>query len=89
MDTSGNGDLDATEFVEGCMRLKGPARSIDVSLLMQEHKRLRKKLLTMDQLPAVDVAPERSESSSAEGQQDLIKVKLKALCLAWSKMAKP
>lgn len=39
MDTSGNGDLDATEFVEGCMRLKGPARSIDVSLLMQEHKR--------------------------------------------------
>lgn len=29
---------------------------------------LRKKLLTMDQLPAVDVAPERSESSSAEGQ---------------------
>lgn len=50
MDTSGNGDLDATEFVEGCMRLKGPARSIDVSLLMQEHKRLRKKLLTMDQL---------------------------------------
>ena len=39
MDTSGNGDLDASEFVEGCMRLKGPARSIDVSLLMQEHKR--------------------------------------------------
>eukprot|EP00434_Breviolum_minutum_P029441 symbB.v1.2.026033.t1/scaffold2572.1/size76036/3 len=29
MDTSGNGDLDASEFVEGCMRLKGPARSID------------------------------------------------------------
>jgi len=50
MDTSGNGDLDASEFVEGCMRLKGPARSIDVSLLMQEHKRMRKKLLTMDQL---------------------------------------
>ena len=39
MDTSGNGDLDAQEFVEGCMRLKGPARSIDVSLLMQENKR--------------------------------------------------
>ncbi len=44
MDTSGNGDLDASEFVEGCMRLKGPARSIDVSLLMQEHKRSLVKL---------------------------------------------
>lgn len=41
MDTSGNGDLDAAEFVEGCMRLKGPARSMDVSLLMQEQKRFR------------------------------------------------
>ncbi|CAK9092622.1 unnamed protein product [Durusdinium trenchii] len=50
MDTSGNGDLDATEFVEGCMRLKGPARSIDVSLLMQENKRVRKKLISLEQL---------------------------------------
>ena len=47
MDTSGNGDLDATEFVEGCMRLKGPARSIDVAIMMQEHKRLRKKVMGM------------------------------------------
>ena len=50
MDTSGNGDLDATEFVEGCMRLKGPARSIDVSLLMQDNKRFRRRLIYVEQL---------------------------------------
>lgn len=41
---TGNGDLDASEFVDGCMRLKGPARSIDVSLLLQEQRRMRKKI---------------------------------------------
>ena len=49
MDTSGNGDLDASEFVEGCMRLKGPARSIDVAIMMQEHKRVRKKVMSIAQ----------------------------------------
>jgi len=50
MDVSGNGDLDASEFVDGCMRLKGPARSIDVSLLLQEQRRLRKKISSMEQM---------------------------------------
>jgi len=50
MDVSGNGDLDASEFVDGCMRLKGPARSIDVSLLLQEQRRLRKKISGMEQM---------------------------------------
>ncbi|CAK9101590.1 L type [Durusdinium trenchii] len=45
MDISGSGDLEASEFVEGCMRLKGPARAIDVSLLLREQRRTRKKLL--------------------------------------------
>ena len=45
-DASGNGDLDASEFVDGCMRLKGPARSIDVSLLLQEQRRIRKKIVS-------------------------------------------
>ena len=43
---SSNGDLDASEFVDGCMRLKGPARSIDVSLLLQEQRRIRKKIVS-------------------------------------------
>lgn len=42
----GHGDLDASEFVDGCMRLKGPARSIDVCLLLQEQRRLRKKVIS-------------------------------------------
>ncbi|CAK9105993.1 unnamed protein product [Durusdinium trenchii] len=50
MDISGSGDLEASEFVEGCMRLKGPARAIDVSLLLREQRRTRKKLLGMEQL---------------------------------------
>ena len=45
-DATGNGDLDASEFVDGCMRLKGPARSIDVSLLLQEQRRMRKKIVS-------------------------------------------
>lgn len=52
MDVSGNGDLDASEFVDGCMRLKGPARSIDVSLLLQEQRRIRKKIVSIEQILA-------------------------------------
>eukprot|EP00435_Cladocopium_sp_Y103_P041685 s3347_g11.t1 len=48
----GNGDLDASEFVDGCMRLKGPARSIDVSLLLQEQRRMRKKIVSIEQILA-------------------------------------
>ena len=47
MDVSGDGELDADRFVEGCMRLKGTARSMDVSLVLQEQRRLRKKILSM------------------------------------------
>ena len=43
----GDGELDADRFVEGCMRLKGTARSMDVSLVLQEQRRLRKKILSI------------------------------------------
>lgn len=43
----GDGELDADRFVEGCMRLQGTARSMDVSLVLQEQRRLRKKILSI------------------------------------------
>eukprot|EP00913_Durusdinium_trenchii_P032342 g30283.t1 len=47
MDTSGNGDLDVEEFPG---LVSGALRSVDVSLILQEHRRLRKKILSMEQV---------------------------------------
>lgn len=40
LDVSGNGVVDVEEFVIGMMRLKGPARSIDMAMLLREHTKL-------------------------------------------------
>lgn len=40
MDTDGSGDLTVDEFVEGTMKLKGSARSIDIFSMMFDHARL-------------------------------------------------
>merc|ERR1712048_777859 len=38
IDDDGSGDVDVTEFLEGCLRLKGQARSIDVYAIMHDLK---------------------------------------------------
>eukprot|EP00930_Biecheleria_cincta_P096756 TRINITY_DN88550_c0_g1_i1.p1 TRINITY_DN88550_c0_g1~~TRINITY_DN88550_c0_g1_i1.p1 ORF type:complete len:609 (-),score=80.78 TRINITY_DN88550_c0_g1_i1:194-2020(-) len=48
LDTEGTGDVDAAEFVEGCMRLKGPAKSIDIAGLMHECKLIQRRIKDMD-----------------------------------------
>merc|ERR1719456_1157289 len=40
LDEDQSGTLTVEEFVCGCMRLKGPARSVDLSALMQDFQEL-------------------------------------------------
>lgn len=36
LDSDGGGMLDAHELVSGCLRLRGPAKSLDMCLLMRQ-----------------------------------------------------
>eukprot|EP00930_Biecheleria_cincta_P002112 TRINITY_DN103157_c0_g1_i1.p1 TRINITY_DN103157_c0_g1~~TRINITY_DN103157_c0_g1_i1.p1 ORF type:complete len:722 (-),score=146.13 TRINITY_DN103157_c0_g1_i1:67-2187(-) len=40
LDTDESGSIDAEEFMQGCLKLRGPARSIDLATLMYSNKRL-------------------------------------------------
>mmetsp|Transcript_111913 Transcript_111913/g.289173 ORF Transcript_111913/g.289173 Transcript_111913/m.289173 type:complete len:247 (+) Transcript_111913:2-742(+) len=44
LDTDEGNVIDLDEFVTGCMRLKGPAKCMDVAGMNQEHKWMSKKL---------------------------------------------
>eukprot|EP00927_Polykrikos_kofoidii_P009502 TRINITY_DN1395_c1_g1_i4.p1 TRINITY_DN1395_c1_g1~~TRINITY_DN1395_c1_g1_i4.p1 ORF type:complete len:709 (-),score=81.97 TRINITY_DN1395_c1_g1_i4:10-2136(-) len=46
LDDDGSGAIDAEEFVDGCLRLQGVARSIDLAKVRHEHKAIFKKLAT-------------------------------------------
>jgi len=44
LDDDGTGQIDADEFIDGCLRLQGGARSIDLAKVRHEHKAMMKKL---------------------------------------------
>lgn len=44
LDRDGSGEVDVDEFLEGCMMIKGPARSIDVVCIKKDLMLLREKL---------------------------------------------
>lgn len=44
LDEDRNGILDARELVDGCLRLRGPARAVDVALLAQDTKILSERI---------------------------------------------
>eukprot|EP00747_Dinoflagellata_sp_TGD_P035795 gnl/TRDRNA2_/TRDRNA2_138084_c1_seq1.p1 gnl/TRDRNA2_/TRDRNA2_138084_c1~~gnl/TRDRNA2_/TRDRNA2_138084_c1_seq1.p1 ORF type:complete len:135 (-),score=25.91 gnl/TRDRNA2_/TRDRNA2_138084_c1_seq1:337-741(-) len=44
LDYDGGGVIEASEFVDGCMRLKGQARSIDMALALYESRWIRERL---------------------------------------------
>mmetsp|Transcript_544 Transcript_544/g.1682 ORF Transcript_544/g.1682 Transcript_544/m.1682 type:complete len:645 (+) Transcript_544:79-2013(+) len=43
LDEDGSGEVEEAEFIDGCLRLKGNAKSIDIHTLMFEIKQLMKK----------------------------------------------
>jgi len=40
LDLNGNGEVDSEEFLDGCLRLRGPAKALDMALLMREIRRI-------------------------------------------------
>jgi len=44
LDEDGTGELDIEELIEGCLRLKGTAKSVDVALILHKHELLRRRL---------------------------------------------
>jgi len=56
LDRDGNDEVSLDEFLAGCMRLKGQAKSLDVNMLLYENRRLFKKLTDF-----IRMASERAE----------------------------
>lgn len=56
LDLNGNGEVDSEEFLDGCLRLRGPAKALDMALLMREirHIRTAQEELSMDLQGMVD-----------------------------------
>lgn len=40
LDHEGNGDINVEEFIAGCMRLRGPAKAMDIACVMDENRRI-------------------------------------------------
>lgn len=50
LDTDGGGSVDINEFVDGCIRLKGQAKSIQMAQLMYHHKWIMDKLVELSEI---------------------------------------
>merc|ERR1712154_593922 len=44
LDTDMSNSVDPQEFVLGCMRLRGPAKALELASLQKEHNRLTRKI---------------------------------------------
>merc|ERR1711959_353091 len=44
LDLDNSGSIDAEEFLNGCLRLHGPAKALDLALLMREVRRIESKI---------------------------------------------
>lgn len=47
MDNTGDHAVDVEEFIAGCLRLRGPAKAMDVAKVMNQNKFIRKQLTTL------------------------------------------
>lgn len=43
LDIDGSGSVDAEEFLNGCLRLRGPAKALDLALVMREMHRMHRQ----------------------------------------------
>merc|ERR1712050_160068 len=48
VDIDGSGSIDPEEFVNGCIRLQGPAKALDLASFMHEYKQAQKRELARD-----------------------------------------
>lgn len=49
LDANGSGAVTEDEFVQGCLRLRGPARTFDVASLSEENLRMKTKLTNLEE----------------------------------------
>lgn len=49
LDEEGNGDINLMEFMDGCLRLRGPAKALDIACVMDESRRIKRKVILADQ----------------------------------------
>lgn len=49
LDEAGNGDINLAEFMEGCLRLRGPAKALDIACVMDESRRIKRKVFLADE----------------------------------------
>lgn len=45
LDLDDDGTLDADEFLSGCLRLRGPAKTLDVLVLMREIRSMQNQIM--------------------------------------------
>jgi len=49
LDEEGNGDINLMEFMEGCLRLRGPAKALDIACVMDESRRIKRRVFLADE----------------------------------------
>mmetsp|Transcript_98388 Transcript_98388/g.175185 ORF Transcript_98388/g.175185 Transcript_98388/m.175185 type:complete len:763 (+) Transcript_98388:76-2364(+) len=49
LDAESNGDIDLREFMDGCMRLRGPAKAMDIACIMDESRRIKRKVVKTEE----------------------------------------
>jgi Ca2+-binding EF-hand superfamily protein len=70
LDEEETGDIDIDMFLNGCLRLKGTARSIDVYQLLQDYRKMNNRLLDLQETVGNAVkAPNIRVSTIANGAQ--------------------
>lgn len=79
LDDSGDGQISAEEFLQGCMRVNGPAKSLDLLVLTREVQQLFEQqgaLLQTSIRPAdeVDKLPKVEHGASEDSKEDGAKV---------------
>jgi len=45
LDENSNGDINLDEFMDGCLRLRGPAKALDIASVMDESRRIKRKVM--------------------------------------------
>merc|ERR1712032_1073255 len=63
LDCDDSGSVSIDEFITGCLRLKGEARSVDVATLMYENKKLVKKFNKVERM--VDSLATKADKQTA------------------------
>jgi len=72
LDLDSSGEVDMSEFITGCLRLKGLAKSIDIHTLMVDVKRMMRKL---DAVMGVNMAELDAQQKAARGELTMSQIR--------------